>query len=433
MKTTNNVATGHGITLNSDNVKKFATRLKKTLKEENIDFKTSKCYDILAKTLGSSNWHELSQHLSSNNAINYEHKESKNVVDTTNAVKLNSIFDLPWVEFKYIVSKITDYLNFDFHTKEFLEILLDIVHTNQPKSEIYWDKINEFLDNSERNFRTDVEGVAVADYTICLNPSLNESERKILIDRVIKCGGGGYYYRAKFSPEKIESFFYMLRFIKEENFLLRDKHTIFAASDVLQFENGRYKSEYEFVNALIKLADINNQSLNYNKNAYRTLSFHDLIIQLFSRTNMLSHITEDSETLLAKYTKYIAEDLFKNHKFISYLCGNMKKYIHNTISFSVQDKNLGNNNSVSKECILNYKFNFIPHFAIFKHEIDNLNLSNLPHGLINKNEIVNNIIVEIIFNNNDNIYYEKYKQVFLDKIQEKDFLSNSDINIALSY
>lgn len=417
MKTTNDVAIGHGITLNNDNAKKFATRLKKTLKEENIDFKTSKCYDILAKTFGSSNWHELSQHL---NSASIQAPTTERALLSQNSQTnstMNSIFDLPWIEFKYIISKMTDQLGFDFHTKEFLDILLDIVHTNQPKSEIYWEKINEFLDSGDKYFRN-IEGVPIYNYTAYLNPSLNGQEVESFINRVIKCSGRDFDYRPKFKPEHIESFFYMLRFLKEENFILRDKHTAFSTNNILQYERDEYKSDHEFISILIHLADINNNSVRYSRNTFKTLSFHDLIIQLYSRTNMLNHISQDSDKLLQKYTKYIAEELFKNYNFIAYLCSHLKSYVHNNIIFKK------NEDSLENEYVIEYYLNYTPHGLILKHEIENWDidfLTNTLHTKIKSENSDNPINIRIQFNLNKNspVIHSKTINYLNDYLHEK--------------
>lgn len=395
MKTTNEVAIGHGIVLTNDNAKKFATRLKKTLKENSIDFKTSKCYDILAKTFGSSNWHELSQHL---NNTQLEKNLTPQPQNNDNS-KLNSIFDLPWVEFKYMVSKMTTNLEFDFHTKEFLDVLLDILHENQQKSEIYWDKLIEFLDSSERSFRSDIEFMPVHQYTTELNPTLTSEQVDKHIKKVAKAGNSVGGYKVKFSAEKIESFFNMLRFLKNENFILRDLNTNFAVSEVLQIKDGIYKSDYYFVNSLLHLADVNNEHITYNNNFYKKLSFHDLIVQLYARESMLNYLYIAEKNLLPEYAKKIAVELFENHKFIAYLCSHLKTYVYNSIKVTNETKLThyiekypqGIDKTTN---VIEYNMVYVPHGYILKYNLENLDISQFKKEIIDPDthEIISDFV-----------------------------------------
>lgn len=427
MKTTNDVAQSHGIVLTNENAKKFATRLKKTLKENSIDFKTSKCYDILAKTFGSSNWHELSQHLSNDNT------SEKMLEKTQHDDKLNSIFDLPWVEFKYIMSKIATHLDFDFYTKEFLDILLDILHENQPRSEIYWEKLNEFLQNTERNFRNEIECVPVHDYTTVLNPTLSKEQFEKFHKRIIKSGSSEGYFRIRFSPEKIEGFFYMLEFLKNENFILRDMHTNFNVSEVLQYTENTYSSNYPFISTLIRLADINNDYIQYNPNYYKKLTFHDLIINLYSRTNLLKYVGRVYE--LSQESKDFSKEIFENNKFISYLFSHLKTYINNYVGVTFKEKKDIYNGQPGIETfnIINYELNYVPHNLILKHEIENLDWSKFKNTFTyeaSKEALDSTMHFNLLFKINEGVFIKNQTCVLdLDVLRGKFTPNNKNVFI----
>lgn len=429
MKTTNEVAISHGIVLTQDNSKKFATRLRKTLKENSIDFKTSKCYDILAKTFGSSNWHELSQHLQSQELTNINAEKKTPQKDNNENTKLNSIFDLPWVEFKYVVSKIATNLDFDFHTKEFLDILLDIVHENQPRSEIYWEKLDEFLDSPEKNFRTDLDHIPIYDYTVILNPTLTQLQQENYIKKVAKSGHLNGYYRIRFSPEKIETFFNMLRFLKNENFVLRDVNTNFAVSEVLQFSNNEYFSDYPFINMLIRLADINNDYIEYNKNYDKKLTFHDLIIHMYSRTSLLNHVRRQHE--LTYEVKNFTTEIFTNNEFISYLLSHFKVYVKNYFTLKLEQTKMdfgptypdGVTENIN---VIEYNLEYVPHGLIFKAMLEKIDVLNFVPKIVNNTNqetVLNNF--KIIINlkaNAKSILVQEFKHAnYIDYLKDKSF------------
>lgn len=75
------------IALNKKNVKKFAQRLKRSLAQKNIQLKLNECYELLAHTVGVSNWHELSQLLdkpSQNSSTLGESKETDSAPEIVN-------------------------------------------------------------------------------------------------------------------------------------------------------------------------------------------------------------------------------------------------------------------------------------------------------------------------------------------------------------
>lgn len=342
--TTDKVA---GITLTADNAKKFANRLKSTLKNENIEFKTSKCYDILAKTFGSSNWHELNQHLMSKDTLEIKQpiSMSENTLPTlpkNQTLHLTSLFNMNWPEFKHLVGNLCDTLNFDLLHRETVECILEMTHYGLDKSFLDWSKIEQIL-LPESKFIEWLEPTQLfpdqslfhffPDIDIELAKSCLENFKKII------------YSKKTFDYDKIFRFIHLLQFLNNNNVILKMDNISFIPNNVLNLTpHKRNDSFFPFINDIIYLAD----SVNDN-----TVTFHELIIILFSKTSLLqaNHEFNDIRSVY-KYRSSIAKELFDNYKFVSYLLNNLNQYVNNHYSTVVTSIN--DSTHILLEIILNY-------------------------------------------------------------------------------
>lgn len=327
------------ITLTANNAKKFANRLKKTLQEENINFKTAKCYDILAKTFGTSNWHELSQHLTpiSNNdsapIINHglTPTSTNNLSNSLlNASNCHSIFDLAWVEFIFMTNQICEDLKIDPLARDTIKYILEIVRDrNKSHSAILWDKLDTIFSDSFDFNKWIMRGPSEKYLTLETNVPL---ELQGKINKHLKL----VFQTHNFNSYEIVKFFEFLSFLKTENFWLSKKNYVLEINEAIEYDSSRGEfnynhnsSPYDFLSNLLHCKN------EIRKCSREDFSFHELIIAFYIKGP--SFIRQDYSKNLRLN---LIETLFKDINFSAYLLNFMHYSFTNEIMLSQRDNDL---------------------------------------------------------------------------------------------
>lgn len=329
MKSIANVAVGHGIKLTSENAKKFVSRLKNALKKENAELKTTQCYEILAKTFGSSNWHELIQHLE---------KTPENEINHTR--KLHAIFDLHWIEFQYLVSDICKTLAFNTLSTDIVIALLEIIKDRQyTETSSYLDPLllDKLLNDFNLSSFLGKQGYPLKHYHK-VNATLGkEIEQKIDKIFMIMFDSDLRYTEEKIQINEIVKLMEMLKFIDKTNFIVKQHNHSFQINEVVEVSRfSGATSQYPLVSSIIDVSK--NIDIKF-------LSLHDILISLFLKKNRI-------ECSVENYNKSIIKPMFENPEFCAYLFNQLRN--------SVENKYIINENLHKK--ILTIELNFMVEF-----------------------------------------------------------------------
>lgn len=366
------------ITLTKHNAKKFASRLKKTLKTENVDFNTSKCYDILAQTFGSSNWHELSQHLD---------KPFISIIDDwgfydSQPQSSSTIFSINWHEFNFLVTQMCKTLNINDITTElicaFLEIFKDKQY-NEHHSFLNYQSIHTLLDEQNLIINWLVHESLGKDINVVLNSlfvenvsiqSLNINLDRKNINTFEKILNSEQRSKESFDPDAVFSFFKLLLFLNDNNPVIKKAFHTFVPNDIILYPEKLsflsfdcpFTSDHPFISHLLQLA--------FPLPVSKDISFHEIFIYLFSRTNYLleNHKKFGSQFMdLKNYQAQILKPMYTHSTFCQYLLNNLHLAIVNTLTQHSFNESNTDFHTISID------LHFIPNSRELKHMLLRLN------------------------------------------------------------